>query len=431
MRSIRARDAFAAIQRWLRAPVTITGEVLGAVFVGVVRATVPQAADAEAWGRFAAEQPALARVVRATWLDRIVVSPWAVAAFGLSALSLWIVFLEVARRAARRWRTLPTERSFASAPFSELIERSAQATPTSGTTEVRGRLGLLGVPLLHAGLLLLIVAGLVRALLGADATSWVLQGETLAAGPGSVQATETGFLAPPFSLAEPVRLDAIDLVLRADGTVDRESARLSIGDPPRPVPIAINEAVDVGRGRLYLTQRHGFGVLVEGGTDGSEEKRAILLSSDGDLFTGQDVLRDGTSVRVRLRSLPDRPSSPVEMDVRVLRGPALLHAGPVGAEGEILWPGGRLKIHGMVPWVEIRMSEDPSTPIAWLGIGLLLLGVTLFALVTPADVMIAPVPGTSSGVERVRVAMRPHRFAALHQDAFEALVGRVRAGGSR
>jgi hypothetical protein len=139
--SISAREALTAVQRWLRAPVTITGEVLGAALVGVVRATVPQAADAEAWGRFAAEQPALARVVQATWMDRIVVSPWAVATFGLSALSLWIVFLEVTRRAARRWGTLPTERSFASAPFSALVERPAEPTGPHRTVAVRGRLG--------------------------------------------------------------------------------------------------------------------------------------------------------------------------------------------------------------------------------------------------------------------------------------------------
>jgi hypothetical protein len=96
-----------------------------------------------------------------------------------------------------------------------------------------------------------------------------------------------------------------------------------------------------------------------------------------------------------------------------------------------VWPGGRLKIHGTVPWVEIRMADDPSTTLAWAGVALVLLGVTLFALVTPVDVLIAPEPGTSPGIERVRVAMRPHRFAALHQDGFEGLVERVRAGSDR
>jgi hypothetical protein len=428
---ISTREPVAFVQRWLRAPVTIPGEVLGVALLGVARATVPQSADVEAWGRFAAEQPVLARLVRATWLDRIVVSPWAVAAFGLSALSLWIVFLEVTRRAVRRWGTPPTERSFATATFSEVVERPADPTAPRGSIEVRGRMGLLGVPLLHAGILLLIVAGLVKALLGADAVAWVLEGETLAAGVGSVQATETGFLARPFSLAEPVRLDAIELLLRSDGSVERESATISIADPPRAKRMAINEAVEVGRGRLYLTQRHGFGVLVEGGAEGSEEKRAIMLSADGELFAGQDVLRDGTAVRVQRSARARPPSSFGELDVRVVRGPALLFAGRVLEGGEIQWPGGRLKVQGTVPWVEIRMADDPSTPFAWAGVALVLLGVMLFALVTPVDVMIAPEARTGPGVARVRVAMRPHRFAALHEDAFKGLVRRVRAGGDR
>jgi hypothetical protein len=422
--------ALAPVQRWLRSPVTITFEVLGAAAVGVVRATVPQAVDGEAWARFAAEQPALARAAQATWLDRVVVSPWAVAVFGLSALSLWIVFLEVTRRALRRGRTPPTERSFASATFSATIDRVARPGGSPAVIQVRGRLGLAGVPLLHAGLLLLIVAGLVRATFGADAASWVLEGETLAAGTGSVRPTETGFLAHPFALTEPVRLDSVDLVLRADGSVERESARLSIGEPPRKIDMAINEAVHVGPGRLYLTQKHGIGVLVRAGAEGSPEQRAILLSSDGDLFTGQDVLRDGTVVRLQ-RRVRAGLSSPGSFDVRVLRGPALLHAGQVPAGGESRWPGGVLRLDEVVPWVEIRMTKDPSIAVAWIGVVLVLLGVSLFALVTPVDVLVAAGPGTAPGVERVRVAMRPHRFAALHQDGFDALVERVRAGADR
>ena len=154
-----AGSALASAKRWLRSPVTITGEVLGAAAIGVIRATVPQASDVGAWTRLAEEQPRLARVLHATWLDRVVVSPWAVVVFGLSALSLGIVFVEVTKRAARRWGTPPAERSFASAPFHTEVELAPGVPEPTACAEVRGRVGLLGVPLLHAGILVLILAG--------------------------------------------------------------------------------------------------------------------------------------------------------------------------------------------------------------------------------------------------------------------------------
>ncbi|HET8734825.1 MAG TPA: hypothetical protein VFM45_13750, partial [Anaeromyxobacteraceae bacterium] len=137
-----AGSALASAKRWLRSPVTITGEVLGAAAVGVVRATVPQASDIEAWNRLAEEQPRLARVLHATWLDRVVVSPWAVVVFGLSALSLGIVFVEVTKRAARRWATPPAERSFSTAPFRAEVDLAPGVPEPAATAMVKGRLGL-------------------------------------------------------------------------------------------------------------------------------------------------------------------------------------------------------------------------------------------------------------------------------------------------
>ncbi|RMF80851.1 MAG: hypothetical protein D6739_09855, partial [Nitrospirae bacterium] len=160
--------------RLLRRPRVIAAELGALAVLAAVGAAVPQR------GAPGEGPPAWAAAVG---LDHVFTS-WPFVAVCLACTaSLAVVTAELWRRLIREWRHRPTAERLRSAPHRLSFERPA--TGRGGWVSRRGRLGLAGSPLFHLGLLLVAVAGLLRALFGAGAVADVVVGETLAPSPAA------------------------------------------------------------------------------------------------------------------------------------------------------------------------------------------------------------------------------------------------------
>ncbi|WP_248344109.1 cytochrome c biogenesis protein ResB [Anaeromyxobacter paludicola] len=400
-------------------------EVLAFAVACAVYTLVPQvgAAGPAARGRFAAQHPLAAPWLRALRLDAVLHSPWFLALLALSAVSLSIVALDQWRRALRLYRRAPEPGAFGAAQHRRVVRRARPAGAEAPRFTREGALGLFGSPIFHTGLLLLLVAGTVRALAADDATAYVIEGESLDPTAEAWGMHWGSALAPPLRLPERVRLAELHPELHPDGALRALSADLAVGqDGARRARVAINAPLALGGARLYLTGTYGLavelGVSQEGGA--SEERAwAVIEPTGGELAgSGSLALPGGRSVLLRARRSAGG-ALPGEVEVRVVRGGALLLAGPLAPGAPVPLPGGgKLALADVRYWAELRGSRDPGLGLAWTGFLLAVAGVSLLFLATPVETAVIPL----SGGEEVLVALKAERFAPLYAERFERLV---------
>jgi hypothetical protein len=107
--------------------------------------------------------------------------------------------------------------------------------------------------------------------------------------------------------------------------------------------------------------------------------------------------------------------------VRIRKGGVTLAEGVLKPGETMVMPeGGELKLHGLPFWVRIHGSHDPAIGLTYLGFTLVLLGAAMTFGVIRVDEFVSITP--EGQVERVVVALLPHRFEALFQERFERLV---------
>lgn len=410
------------LKRDLRSPRLIVGELLAIVAAGVVHTIVPQVAEPSAARHLAVDHPWWARVMRAVGLDHVFASPIFLAALLLTSLSLGIVLVEQWRRLARVWSVQLTEGSFRSAPYRREIERPGHGTGARATFRTTGRVGLLGSPVFHLGLMTIVVAGLVQWLFSAEAIAELIEGETLASSGWSSVEAVTGPFASPFRLTEPVRLDQLEPSRYSEGSLKGLSARIRVGE--RPLVVAINAPLELNGRTLYLGSVHGPTALVELAVDGHAERLALLLrDASGDEYAGSWVGPGGLQLLVRGRLGADG-ALPSRLEVRLLRGGGLLFVGSLlPGQGVEVGGGIHLDLAGVRYWAVFRGTRDASTGIAFAGFVLAALGAVLMFAVVKVDTAVVVRPGTSG--ERVLVALKANRFPALFAERFERLVRQV------
>lgn len=229
-----------------------------------------------------------------------------------------------------------------------------------------------GSLLFHAGLLAVIVAGLLRAGFSTDAAVDLIEGETLPPTAGAWSAQWQGLLARPIALDRPVTLEAVAGERYDGGDLRDLRVRLSSGE------LAINRQADVGDCRLYLGREFGPAALLEWSSQG---RQAALLSDTGH-GTYEGVAAGPDGIRVCLRANAERPSS---LEVRVMRGGGLLAVADLRPGQTLPLPGGpRLTLHGTPMWVRLHGSRDPSLWLAYLGFAMVLTGAVLLFALQPA-----------------------------------------------
>lgn len=419
-----------ALRQSLRSPRVIMAEVVVITAAGVVVALVPQAdvVGAERLARFQTEYPALGAVLDALGLHALSGSAFFAGLFLLAAASLAIAVGEQWRRARREGSRPLNPESFRSAAYRREGERQrpeGAAPAPAATYTSSGRLGLWGSPVFHAGLIVLILAGVLRLLFGQTAAVDLLEGETLPPVPGAYGAQWGGPLAAPFALAFPLRLDALVAERWPDGALKSFAARITLETPagPRRERLAVNSPLKLGAERLFLSALHGPAALIEARQPGGTERVAVLLRPvDGreNAFQGVMRLRSGLELRLRgaLRADAGPPSA---LEARILDGGALLFAGSVQTGAEVsLGAHGTIGLPTIHSWAQLRGSRDRALALVYLGFALVIVGATaMFALLrVDTAVLVTPLV---DGREHVVVALRAQRLAPLFAERFEAL----------
>ena len=412
------------LKRLFRSPAVIVGELAVITLLGCLGAALPQAGVAPA-----AEVARLHRhgsfvpfLVDHLALDHVFTSPLFLVTLGFATVSLSIVLAEQLRRLASHWNLAPTEASFRSAPFLKVFTRPATGTGT--VLRSRGRLNLAGSPLLHLGLLCVILAGALQALFGVDAVVDLYEGEVL---PPTVEAWGAQWPGPmgaPFRLETPLRLVSVESTRYGGGDLRTLRLRLAeaTAEGDRMREMGINQELSLPRGRLYADSQHGPAAVVEWTLPTAPTIRTAALLEKKEVAAFGTYTSGPETLRARIRvPMPKDGSRPGLAEVRVLGGSATLAEGPLRPGESLPLPGGgSLKLHGLPYWARIHGNRDPAIGLAYLGFFLALAGACLTYGITRVDELVAVTPEGES--ERVVVALRPHRFAPLFRERFERLV---------
>jgi hypothetical protein len=427
-----------ALHRRLHSPRLILVEIVAITLAGVVVAVVPQVGveGADRLAQFRLQHPTLEPILEALGLHAVAGS-WVFAGlFLLAAASLASAVVEQWRR-ARREGSLPLgPESFRSAAYRREVKRPrapGAALESRATYATSGRLGLFGSPAFHAGLLILVLAGLLRMLLAQDAAVDLLEGETLPPEPAAYGAQWGGPLAVPFALAFPLRLETLTSERWPDGALKSFMAQVTLETPrgPRAARLAVNTPLDVGSARVFLSALHGPAALLEADHPGGTERVAVLLRpvvGRQNAFQGSVTLRSGLEVRLRSGLGPDA-GPPTTLETRILDGGALLFAGPLKAGAEVaLGARGTVALPAIRSWAQFRGSRDRALPLAYLGFALAIVGATAMFTLVRVDTAVLVTP-LADGQESVVVALRAPRLAPLFAERFEALAREHLGGG--
>lgn len=412
-----------AVKRFFRSPATIVGELCFITLLSIAGASLPQADTASAadLARLRQHGPVVTALVDGLGLDRIFHSPAFLLALALAAISLAIVVQEQLRRLRAAWTQTPSEAHFRTAPFQREFLRPPTGESSAPFTRIRrtGRLGLAGSPLFHTGLLLVVIAGTLRALFGVSAAVDLLEQETLPPTASAWGAQWPGPLARPFHLDAPLTLEAVRLTWYESGQVQSLAVQFNLPDAGSQA-LSINQEFPTSGGRLYVNSEVGPAALLEW-TDGAGtvHRDALLLRQEA---PGTFAARTGGPLsfhaRAHLSAAEPRPGS---LELRVTEGPALLFVGRLSPGGALTLPSGsRVHLAALPFWARLHGTRDPGLWLVFAGFALGLLGATLTYSVIQVDELVQV--SLEEGQERVRLALRPHRFAPLYHERFARLV---------
>ena len=414
-----ARARIRAALQLLRKPALVVGEVAALTLAAALAAVLPQEPDLQAIGAFAERWPLLSRAAAAVGLHRVVTSGWFLALVALAAASLLVVQREQWRRLLRVWPARPDPSVFARAPYRREVALAAGHAPPAPRLARRGRLGLLGSPIFHLGLLTVVGAGLSRLLLFSDGGARLLEGETLPPDPSAWHGGRGGMLASPFALQRPVRLDEMRPSRYGSGALLQVSARLAVlgGSGADVRELHINAPLHLGSETVYILAGHGPAAILELQSAAGERPEVVYLEAREQDYRGRLVLDGGRELRFRVTQGARRTEV---VEVRVLRGPALLAVASLAPGAEMaLGPGESLRLAGLPWWGQFWGSRDASQPFFFAGVTTAILGIVLLFGFVPVDEAVF-VEG-----DRVVIAMRPQRFAPLFAERFERLCQEV------
>jgi cytochrome c biogenesis protein ResB len=437
----KLRRNLLGVRRFLRSPPVIVGELLALVLFCSLGAGLPQVGTATQTEllRLHAAGPFVAALVRLFALDHVFRSGWFLAATVLVCVSLVVIVLEQIRRLRIQWSQSLSEAHFRIAPFNSEFEREAVAGTIAPEFTAAGsklqiwterRIGLLGSPVFHVGLLLIIVAGAARALFGTEAVVDLVEGETLPPTSAAWAGQWPGLLGRAFQLDCPLTLETVKPVHYQDGDLRELKVRLSLQhyQVSQPAELAVNHDLRSGGGRIFLGSDFGPAALVEWQRAGAAPKReaALLAGKSGGSFEGTST--GPNHLRAYLRARVDAEGAhPQSVEVRVMRDGALLFTGDARPGQTVsLRSGEKLVLHGTPFWVRLRGSHDPALWLAYFGFALVMAGAVLIFAVVKVDACVLVTPLGER--ERIFVALRPQRFAPLFQERFDQLVRECAAG---
>lgn len=398
--------------RLLKQPRVIIAELAFIAVCGAGAVILPQEPSRDAIARFAESWPFVSRLTEALGLYAITTSWWFVASVLAALASLLAVQWDQWRRVLRQGRAPLSPAAFAGAQYRRDVGLdAARESPEAPRIETSGRLGALGSPLFHLGLVLLVSAGLWRSLTFSEAAVRTVEGATVNATPEAWDARRAGALADPFATEEPVRLVALRPDWYPSGTLRQLEARVSLGTA-REAALAINRPLAVGAETVYLAQAWGVAPLVEIVTLAGAERTVVYLEAYEHLARGALPLPGGREARFKARVGSERPD---HLEVRVVRDRTLVAVAELGIDEKLDLGDVSIRLAGLPYWAQYRGSRDPSEGLFLVGVAVAVIGITLMMAVVRVDSAVFVEGG------RVVVALKAQRFAPLYAERFERL----------
>jgi hypothetical protein len=415
-------------KRFLRSPRVIVAELAGLALLCALGASLPQSGTATPaeLARLHESGPFVVALVETFALDHIFRSPLFMALTLLSAVSLLVIVIGQVKRLRSQWFQRLGPAQFQSAPFRVQFERPARLPLGQATTKVwsKNRLGLAGSAIFHTGLLLVMLAGVLRALFGADAVVDLFEGETLPPTARAWAAQWPGLLARPVQFEESLTLNRVHVSRYPSGDLKELTVNLEARRPEgvEKVDLAVNHDAHLAGQRLFLGREFGPTVFVEWQNHGGSSARQAVLLAPGNegVFEGCSIGPGNLRAYLRTvgRSAGDHPTT---VEVRVMKDNALLFSGDTRVQESVsLFGGDRLVLHGAAFWARLRGSRDGALWLAYTGFALVLAGITLIFCVVRVDGCLVVTP--AGDWESVFLAVRPQRFSAAYGDYFRSLV---------
>lgn len=372
----------------------------------VVAFVVPQStqADLTLHSEWSAANPGLARLADITSFDEIFTSPVFLITMVLLAINLTACTLNRMLRRRRRKIRVPSEAPSGSVTIdlksdfeaaSSLLRRDLRLWHLSSQSEGgrhllhfdRGYWGFLGSMILHAGLLLVMVGGLISGLTRFDGRMVITEGETV----GDVKAA---YLTPP---KEPklgqafhgfgIRLDSLRFDYEDAYLLQSHAQMTFLEDNVSEMREAAVNTPARWRGKSFLMVKGGHAVRIEvvdeqGGVIFPDGVVRLGNNSDGGSADHLE-LPDGRVLSIATVASLDDPETAALQKLK-LRDPGVTFAIPGQEASVTVRPGSvaevgdlSVSVSDVRLWNEFAVRQDRGIPVTYAAFGVILLGSAL------------------------------------------------------
>ncbi len=331
--------------------------------------------------------PLLAQTLQWLGLSGVYGSRW------FAALCLLLVVNVAAAMAVHGLRTLswlrgesgPSHRMAGDGPVPHLLVRQVNAQNNT----LLHRAGLLGVPLLHLGVIALVVGATLNASGRFAAHLELSEGEIFAGQPDKLLVESEGRRGnktPDFRL----RLDRLNVAIGEGKQLAELQAMLTLRDNGviYRSALEVNHPITIGPYALYLDKTLGQTAVFDRLSPDGRRYRLLInfpvspsaWGTVTPLQRSEMIELDGTPIFYRMALTPGKsPEFQLEAQQRgKITFNGRLEPGHTAELGAY-----RLVFHGTVPWVGLYLSSDPSLGLVFSGMVMALSGTLLRLLLRP------------------------------------------------
>lgn len=321
---------------------------------------------------------------------------WFLAIAALAAVQLALVTVRLAARDVRRLRRTrgPAAGEAVAVADTPALERVLHSERyvrmhhcEAGGRWVKHPWGYLGPSVLHAGMLLAMIAVLVMSLWSSKGLVSVAVGEVLPAGT-TLDAAEQGLLGDEAVLPAQVTLDDLQVTYWGDGEVRsiRGTYTLGEGASMRTFAASVNRPVVVEGVRYFQDQRFGEAYFISISRNGELEKRRLTLPqpTGSDTRSYQDVtLANGDVLRAKLTVKPGTSESPL-LTLRLVRDDEILGEASFEETSAVLGDTS-VTIDFQSPWTVLVLERGGAMWLFGLAAFTIFAGALLIYLTPPRE----------------------------------------------
>ena len=250
----------------LRSPRVILIEISAISVACILSTVIPQ--QNPGVGENLKSATGLAVAVSALGLDHVFSNPFFVGILILSVASLAVTLRVQIRGLLIAWDRAPDRHSFASTPYrAEWVrERRSRANKDAPALTIKSkrRIGLAGSPVLHCGLLVVIIGGALSAIFAVDGVVDMFEGETLAPTHEGWRWQRSRPLVHPLAFGVPVTLETVNWQRYPTGRLRSLNVGLMVGNEGdwRRESVGVNRDLHLPEGRLFVAETFGIAALI-------------------------------------------------------------------------------------------------------------------------------------------------------------------------